>query len=136
MARISNKDLQNATGKQSGNKVDKQEKEDTRDVVMYTMFGDHSALDDNDNPLTENDKLALAKRTKVGKTYQYWVKGDGNGHFLNPLGLFSAYERQYDSTKGKMLYKFIKCNRLVFDYYVSFLRTKNSAWLKHAEREV
>jgi hypothetical protein len=135
MARISNDDLKKAMGQQSQNRLSKQE-EEGGDLVLYTIFGKHDLLDGNSNPLTDNEKVAFAKKQKNGKSYQYFVKGDGAGRLLNPLGLFSAYERKYDSTKGKMIFKFVRCDKKVFDYYVSFLRTQNSAWLKHAEREL
>jgi hypothetical protein len=123
-------------GKQSPNKLTKQEEEDTADQVSYTIFGRHDLLDGKGNPLTEEEKLTYAKQVLVGKRRQYFVMTGEGGKLYNPLGLFSAYERKYNSTTGRFTFKLIKCSKVVFDNYVAFLRTQNVAWLKHAEREI
>ncbi len=135
MARISNKELRQAIIRQTGTKNQPVEVEQP-DQVYYTIFGKHYALDENGNPLSRNEKGAYAKQELHGRTYYYFIKTGNSGHLLNPIsGLYNDEEKKFSSTKGKMYFRFQKVSKIVFDYYISFLRTKNAAWLRHAERE-
>jgi hypothetical protein len=53
------------------------------------------------------------------------------------LGLFSEGSSNKVLAKiGKNEFNFKKVNSKVFDLYLSFLRTKNIAWINNANREL
>ncbi len=105
--------------------------------AYYTMIGDHDYIDEEKNPLanTENDKV-VAKRL-VGMKTRYFVKSGPHGKLFNPIGLYSeGHGNRFIAKSGKNLWAFKEVNNKVFDLYVSFLKTKNTAWLTNAEREM
>jgi hypothetical protein len=135
MARISRKELEKATITQT--KKDQKVISYKPDLVYYTLFGKHYAVDEEGNPLSKTDKGAYAKQQRQGNSYSYFVKTGNSGHLLNPSsGLYSDEENKFNSAKGQMYFKFQKVTKTAFDYYLNFLRTRNPAWLRHAEREI
>lgn len=105
--------------------------------AFYTMIGDHDYLDEFKNPIaqTENDKV-VAKKI-VNTKPRYFVKSGPYGKLFNPIGLYSEGRgNRFIAKSGKNLWSFKEVNNKVFDMYVSFLRTKNTAWLTNAEREM
>lgn len=63
--------------------------------------------------------------------------GPNSGHFINPYGALSN-ERDfttYDKLGGRRLYEYFLVNDGVFDQYVKYLRTRNPAHLRNAERD-
>lgn len=101
---------------------------------FYTLFGMEDYVDDNGNTRqTQQGKKTYAKRVD-GKCL---VKIGIDGRAFNPLGLFSEGQANKTLAKvGKDQYNFKRVNSKVFDLYVSFLRTKNIAWLNNANREL
>jgi len=101
---------------------------------FYTLFGMEDYVDDNGNTRqTQQGKKTYAKRVD-GKCL---VKIGIDGRAYNPLGLFSEGQANKTLAKvGKDQYNFKRVNAKVFDLYVSFLRTKNIAWLNNANREL
>ena len=101
---------------------------------FYTLFGMEDYVDDNGNTRqTQHGKKTYAKRVD-GKCL---VKIGIDGRAFNPLGLFSEGQANKTLAKvGKDQYNFKRVNSKVFDLYVSFLRTKNIAWLNNANREL
>lgn len=109
----------------------------TDESAYYTMIGDHDFLDEAKNPLAnvDNDKV-VAKRL-VGNKIRYFVKAGPYGKLFNPIGLYSEGRgNRFMAKSGKNLWSFKEVNNKVFDLYVSFLKTKNTAWLTNAEREM
>lgn len=105
--------------------------------AYYTMIGDHDYLDEAKNPLakTDNDKV-VAKKLVNTKT-RYFVKAGPYGKLFNPIGLYSEGRgNRFMAKSGKNLWSFKEVNNKVFSLYVSFLKTKNTAWLTNAEREM
>lgn len=105
--------------------------------AYYTIMGDHDYLDEAKNPLakTDNDKV-VAKKLVNTKT-RYFVKAGPYGKLFNPIGLYSeGHGNRFVAKSGKNLWSFKEVNNKVFDLYVSFLKTKNTAWLTNAEREM
>lgn len=105
--------------------------------AYYTIMGDHDYLDEAKNPLakTDNDKV-VAKKLVNTKT-RYFVKAGPYGKLFNPIGLYSeGLGNRFVAKSGKNLWSFKEVNNKVFDLYVSFLKTKNTAWLTNAEREM
>jgi len=101
---------------------------------FYTLFGMEDYVDDNGNTRqNKQDKKTYAKRVD-GKCL---VKIGIDGRVYNPLGLFSEGNANKTLAKvGKDQYSFKRVNNKVFDLYISFLRTKNIAWLNNANREL
>lgn len=114
-------------------------KEDAESVTeYYTIFGKHDDLDNDANPiLIENTKDALARKTTLNNSTKYYIKIGPHGKIYNPIGLYSENQsNKYLARTGKNLWEFRQVNSKVFDLYLSFLRTKNIAWLNNAEREM
>lgn len=112
---------------------------ETSSVEYYTIFGKHEELDDLANPLVINNiKDALAKKiTLSNNKIKYWIKIGPNGRIYNPMGLFSEDRaNKHIAKSGKNEWEFRQVNQKVFDLYLSFLRTKNIAWLHNAERQL
>ena len=71
------------------------------------------------------------------KTIRYFIRLDQRGKIYNPL---SVYE---DNQQNKFVNKICKegnkfkdVNGKIFGLYLTYLRTKNLAWLNNAEREM
>ena len=95
----------------------------------------------------ENVKIPLDKQEcyakmmtisgKSGLRYKHYVKVGISGNMFNPWGLFSeGTQSRYAKHAGKSAWVFREVNAKSFRYYMTFLRTRNSAWLNNAEREV
>ena len=68
---------------------------------------------------------------------QHLIKIGLDNRVYNPIGLFSEGRPNKVLAKiGKNEFNFKRVNSKVFDLYISFLRTKNIAWLNNANREL
>lgn len=108
------------------------------DYKYYTVFGKHKGIDSDGNPTTDtlNSSLAYAKTIETDNP-QYYIKVGLYGKIYNPIGLYSeGRANKFMSKVGKSEYSFTRVNQKVFDMYLNFLRTKNTAWLSNAEREL
>lgn len=120
-------------------KIKKDKEEDQYNYTYYVMFGDHDALDNNNNPITQNQKksVAYSRKEMNSSEEQYYLKVGMYGKIFNPIGLFSEGRKdKFLSKIGKNEFNYTKVNKKVFDMYLNFLRTKNIAWLNNAEREM
>lgn len=105
--------------------------------AYYTMIGDHDFLDDAKNPLAKNDNDKVVAKKIVNTKTRYFVKAGPYGKLFNPIGLYSEGRgNRFIAKSGKNLWTFKEVNNKVFGLYVSFLKTKNTAWLTNAEREM
>jgi hypothetical protein len=105
---------------------------------FYTLIGKHKFLDNNKNPRldTENDDT-FAKKIIGTNSTKYYIKTGTYGKIYNPIGLFSeGTANKFMSKIGKKAWQFKEVNSKIFDMYVNFLKTKNTAWLTNAEREL
>lgn len=105
----------------------------------FTILGKHETLDANDYPvLLNNINDALAKRVHLSNDkIKYWIKIGPHGRIYNPIGLFSEDRaNKHIARAGKNEWEFRQVNQKVFDMYLSFLKTKNIAWLNNAERQI
>ena len=110
-----------------------------RDTMCFTMFGKHDGLTDDGMPFLndEDDPDVLAKVVVVNDGYpKYMVKRDSNGKLFNPLGMDEGRHNKFLHHAGKGQYEFRSVNRRAFDSYLQFLKTKNLAHLRTAEREI
>lgn len=136
MARLSQKELENATQPQNITKH-KQEKELVPDDVSYTMLGRSATKDEQGYPTTTSVKDTFARKILRTKGYDYFVMIGPQGRLFDPFGLLSsAYKAGRQSIRGKSDYKLVKVNKQVFDYYLRFLKTKNAGWIRDAERHM
>jgi len=104
----------------------------------YTLIGDHDTLDKNDQPIANSEsKKVLAKKVEYENRTKYYIKVGTYGKIYNPIGLYSeGHANKFLSKIGKKAFEFQEVNPKAFDFYLSFLRTKNLAWLNNAEREM
>lgn len=111
---------------------------ETREFMFYTILGDHDRLDGDNNPIvTQDGDKALAKKVIVNDKTKYYIKVGAYGKIYNPMGMFSeGQSNRFISQSGKRAWEFREVNSKVFDMYLSFLKTKNLAWLNNAQREI
>ena len=108
------------------------------DVVFFTLSGKEDVVDEDGYPVLTSHKIDLicARLDISGDHRKYQVRRDGNGSFYNPQGLYSD---GYMTRTGKRISKpeldFRTVNQSVFQLYLQFLKTKNEAWLRKAERK-
>lgn len=141
MSRVSEKELQASLTTAKKTPINKSSGIfDLPKELYYTLFGNHSLLDEHGNPLTDGEETAFAKQILNGTRYKYYIKVGAGGHLYNPLGLYASSEKNRhnatDKIRGRPQFRFTEVNHTVFNYYIAFLRTKNNAWLKNAEREM
>ena len=105
----------------------------------YCIIGSEDFLDNQQNPRSSNeDAKTLAKKiiTETNK-HMLYIKLDENKKFINPLSIYATSEKpQYIENMKKFKsqsYKLV--GPKAFNYYINFLKTKNTAWLTNAERE-
>ena len=107
------------------------------DKNFYCLSSDADFVDAENNGrhrLQKNTTLALIQ-TKDGKSF-YQIKISSSNQLFNPFSKFDS-EKSYSFLDNvvRPTDKFINVNRMVFDYYLKFLQTKNIIWLNKAERE-
>jgi hypothetical protein len=120
--------------------ADKEEKDTTKTVCVFTMKGNHNYIDADGFPrLEENQEEspdAYAKKVCVGNRCKHFVKRGSHGRLYNPIGLYSeGTSRKQSPHTGRPEWNFRETTEGVFSKYINFLKTKNPAWLNNAERE-
>lgn len=108
----------------------------TSSLSYYTMSGEEGGkLDGDGNTTIAADSLYIYAKTDISNnTVRYLIKSDNTG-FINPNGLYSNKSKINKNTNGIVQYKFVEVSKPVFGLYLTFLKTKNEAYLKHANRE-
>jgi len=116
-----------------------QQTEDPQKTVeRFTMIGFQDSIDTEKRPVLskDSDKVFAKKVTHDDKS-KYYIKTGTYGKIFNPIGLYSeGRESQFLSKIGKKAWNFKEVSPKVFDLYITFLKTKNLAWLNNAEREL
>tara|TARA_R110002074_G_scaffold395973_3_gene584816 strand:- start:420 stop:797 length:378 start_codon:yes stop_codon:yes gene_type:complete len=104
----------------------------------YTLFGQHDYLDSNHFPrIEEATGDVLAKSVTLGDNTKYFLKLGSHGKIYNPIGMYSeGTSNKFLSKIGKKAWEFKSVSPRVFELYTNFLKTKNIAWLRNAEREM
>ena len=112
----------------------------SRPVTLYTILGDHEELDAEGFPVVSAETPnVLAKKIAgiTGSQPKFYVKRGLNGELYNPMGMYSEGKNvKFLSKIGRDEYVFKQVNQTVFNLYINFLKTKNEAWLKNAQREL
>ena len=104
--------------------------EDSVESSLYTIFGKHDWLDNGE------DSKSAQIHAKLSGSKMY-VKRGRHGHLFNPIGLYSeGTEYKQKRHAGKPEWELKPVNKKAFDFYINFLKTKNVAWLRNAEREI
>lgn len=101
---------------------------------FYTIWGMEDFIDEDGNTRQQAETKNTFAKIIAGK---YFIKIGLDNRVYNPIGLFSEGRPNKVLAKiGKNEFNFRRVNAKVFDWYVSFLRTKNIAWLNNANREL
>ena len=106
-------------------------------VIFFTLSGKEDLTDEDGYPVLTSNKVDLicAKLNSDGDHHRYFVRRDGDGSFYNPHGLYSeGYMTRTGRRVSKPELDFRTVNKNVFYLYLQFLKTKNEAWLRNAER--
>jgi hypothetical protein len=97
-------------------------------------------FDYNGNEVEKNSKVSVAKNTKflVTNTEKYFIKvctaGLNSSKFFDPLKDLTEELKRHDVFAGRDRYSYKLVNKECFDYYLSYLKTKNVSLLRNAER--
>jgi hypothetical protein len=105
---------------------------------FYTLIGHHEYIDEQNNPRVNKDKPNVcAKKIVSDQSTKFFIKTGIYGKIYDPIGLYSeGTAAKFLARAGKKAWEFKQVNSKVFEMYLSFLRTKNKAWLTNAEREL
>ncbi len=105
---------------------------------FYSIIGSQDFLDSKNNPrvsLEDDIKVVAKKIYRDDGSIRYSIKYE-NGKFINPISIYgSKIENTFLDRICKSNDKFKEVNLKVFEMYLKFLKTKNTAWLNNAERE-
>lgn len=112
--------------------------DDSIQTEFFTLVGKHEFIDESKNPRTSSENTDVCAKKIVGnKSTRFYIKTGLYGKIYDPIGLFSeGTGAKFLARAGKKAWDFKQVNSKVFDMYLSFLRTKNKAWLTNAEREL
>ena len=146
MSRISNEELEQSITTVKAPPMSEKTKITNKGIfdlpkeVFYTLIGNHFSKDEHGNPLAESEDKALAKQVLNGTRYKYYVKIGNGGHLYNPLGLYASSEANRhnatDKHRGRPQFRFTEVSHNAFNYYIAYLRTKDTKFFKFAEREM
>ena len=106
-------------------------------TFFYTIFGKHEWIDEEGFPRLHNENSDAYAKSVTGNTRtRFFVKRGRHGKLYNPIGIYSegTANKQLRHT-GRLEWEFKESTQKVFNFYIRFLKTKNSAWLNNAERE-
>jgi len=81
----------------------------------------------------ETTVLVFAKAIFDNGEYKYFVRCNSQGLLLDPWGLYSEQRHQKIKKAGQVIIR--EVNKKAFKLYLRFLRTRNKACLRQAERE-
>lgn len=149
--KLSKQDIENAIF--IPNKAREEKPSNNDGVVVYTIAGKGDVTDkDGDYIILKNktkrnnsdqkvkvvadlSPLAYAKTITINGKTRCFIKQGRQGKFLDPLAAIPVDNAAYIRSHGKDEWNFREVNGKVFTYYITYLKTKNRAWLINAERE-
>ena len=105
-------------------------------AFFYTIFGKHDWLDDEGFPRLDVEGADTYAKSMTGnERTKFFVKRGRHGRLYNPIGLYSeGTANKQLRHAGKPEWEFREATEKTFNFYIKFLKTKNSAWLSNAER--
>lgn len=120
----------------------KQDRTATRNQTheeFFTLLGSEDFLDDNNNPRIKNETSNSVYAKKILRddgSYRYSIRLSASGKLFNPLSIYdNKNDKNFIERICRSSDKFRNVNGRAFELYLSFLKTKNPAWLNNAERE-
>jgi len=99
-------------------------------IAGYNKDGELISSEDEDKIFAKSQANSFfVKKGKVG--------ADAS-HLLNPNSMWfnEGDEKAFDKRSGRKAFEFAKVTENCFNLYVKFLKTKNPAHLRNAEREI
>lgn len=112
----------------------KQQEQEKSVCKYYACVGDGDYVDDEGNYRHEEVKENTLAKSEDDK---FFIKIGLDNRAYNPIGMFSEGQRNKILSKiGKKEFNFKRVNQRVFELYLSFLKTKNIAWLNNTNREL
>ncbi len=106
--------------------------------LYFCSENDSDFTDDNGNYRCNEEVKAAAKETHLHSSMLYYVKVSNFGRLYNPYSQLTP-PREYVHAKEKLLketFVFKTTNRIVFNLYLDYLKTKKPNLLLQAEREM
>jgi len=74
---------------------------------------------------------------KFGLRDEYYIKVGPNGVAFDPWGTFTeGSQNKFAKIQGKAMWNFVQTSKRAFEFYKTFLQTRNRAWKINAEREM
>ncbi len=127
MTRISREELANSMAKAKGGGPAKIAPDD-RECVAFTKDGQE---------VEEKNPDVFLKAVRLGENITYWVMRGPSHRLYNPYDdLIENEERRYRHKDGfRQRYELSKTTQKVFDLYLRYLETRNTAYLTNAQRE-
>ena len=118
------------------------QRQQQRTVMLYAYDGLQEYYDEQGFPRINGDEYQKDRRVYAVKIVtndntKYLVRFDVHGHLDNPKNVFGQpVKGSFHERYGKPAWSFVKVSEQAFDYYITFLRTKNELWLTNASREI
>lgn len=103
---------------------------------FYGTIKDYDFIDDGNNPRIneENDNRVMAKiKVKSSGSCKYLIRLDNLKKIYDPT--LDMSENKDNNLFKENNINFKEVNKKTFDFYLSFLKTMNSSWIRNAERE-
>lgn len=115
---------------------DKSNNLESEEYYTFSGLGDFTDTDGNNRAKEENDSVVAKKTVRKNGSIKYTIRLGNDSKFYNPV---SIYDNKQDHTFLDRICRsndrFKEVNLKVFNLYLQFLKTKNTAWLNNAERE-
>lgn len=105
---------------------------------LYTILGKEEYIDSDQNPRkhTDNNEVYAKKNTRIDGSVKYLIKTGIDKKLYNPLSpIDKESNRAFLDRVSRSNDRFRSVSQKTFNWYIQFLRTKNTAWLHNAERE-
>lgn len=90
--------------------------------------------DGSENPNCFAKRISF--NSEDGIKEKYFVKVGLNGFMFDPWGVNEGHQNKYAKLHGKPAWSFAEVNSRSFEFYKTFLQTRNRAWKNNAEREI
>ena len=111
---------------------------ETESQEYFTLIDLTDIFDKEGNPKTKEDsKYIFAKKTlRKDGSIKYAILLSNQNKLYNPMSIYDPDKSNHFLEKVcRSNSRFIEVNQKTFDYYLGFLKTKNTALLSNAERE-
>ena len=111
--------------------------------ICYTVLGLQDYFDENDNPVVgssidldarENNNT-FAMKAKVDSRTLFYVRRSRDGRFYDPFSIDGGSHTKQTAHTQERVFEFHRVNKEAFKFYLDFLKTKNKAYLRNAERK-